>query len=243
MTLLGLESHGTGPQLVWLHGFTQTKQAAPEFRSILAERFEILTIDLPGHGENAHLMADLPGTAELLEEVLPREPVIIAGYSMGSRIALHFALQYPERVVGVATVGATRGIQDLDERSARRERDDELAGRIRSIGTEAFLVEWLGQDMFANLPPELPESRSSNAEGLALALENLGTGTQEWLGDRLQEITTPLVALAGTLDSKFAVEAAAISEASSNGTCWLVENALHPAHLEKPDVAATLIRF
>jgi len=243
MTLLGLESHGAGPKLVWLHGFTQTKHAAPEFRSILTERFEILTIDLPGHGENAHLIADLPGTAELLADVLPQDPFVIAGYSMGSRVALHFALQYPQRITGVATVGATRGIQDPAERSARRERDNELASRIRSIGTEAFLGEWLAQDMFANLPAESPHSRSSNAEGLALALENLGTGTQEWLGGRLMEITTPLVALAGTLDTKFATEAAAISQASPNGTCWLIEKALHPAHIERPDVAATLIRF
>ncbi len=243
MTLLGLESNGTGPQLVWLHGFTQTKHAAPEFRSILAERFEVLTVDLPGHGENADVSANLVETAELLAHVLPREPLVIAGYSMGSRVALHFALQFPERVRGVATIGTTRGIHDLAERRARRERDEQLAARIRTIGVDAFLAEWRKQEMFAQLPAESRESRSHSAEGLARALESLGTGTQEWLGEELSRIAVPFTALAGTLDTKFAAEAAAIAESVPEGTCWLIENALHPAHLEKPDVAAILIRF
>jgi 2-succinyl-6-hydroxy-2,4-cyclohexadiene-1-carboxylate synthase len=243
MTLLGLESIGTGPPLVWLHGFTQTKHAAPEFRSILTERFEVLTIDLPGHGENAEVSANLTETAELLADLLPREPLVIAGYSMGSRVALHFALQFPERVRGIATIGTTRGIQNPAERAARRERDEQLASRIRAIGFAAFLTEWRSQEMFAQLPIESPESRSHSAEGLARALEHLGTGTQEWLGEKIGNITVPFTTLAGTLDTKFATEAAAIAETVPEGTCWLIENALHPAHLEKPDVAATLIRF
>ncbi|MEI6710540.1 MAG: alpha/beta fold hydrolase [Actinomycetota bacterium] len=243
MTLLGLESNGTGPLLVWLHGFTQTKHTAPEFRSILTERFEVLTVDLPGHGENAHIRANLPRAANLLADILPNEPFIIAGYSMGARIALHLALQHPHRINGVATIGATRGVEDAQARTERRSRDADLADHVRRVGSEVFLAEWLSQPMFANLPPEAPEARSRNAEGLALALEELGTGTQEWLGARLAEIVVPYIALAGTLDTKFATEAQALAEATREGTCWLIENALHPAHMERPDVTATLIRF
>ncbi len=243
MTLLGLESNGTGSPLVWLHGFTQTKHAAQEFRSILTERFEVLTIDLPGHGENAHIAANLSETADLLAEILPKEPFVLAGYSLGSRVALHFAIQHPERLCGLATLGATRGIKHVNERSARRTADNELATRLRAMGAEAFLHEWLAQPMFANLPPETFASRSHDTEGMARALELLGTGTQEWLGDQIGDIAVPYTALAGTLDTKFATEAAALAQAAQNGTCWLIENALHAAHLEKPDVAATLIRF
>src|SRR5665213_2327404 len=53
MSLLGVQRHGSGPIFVWLHGFTQTKDSAFLFRSILAGTNELLTVDLPGHGENS----------------------------------------------------------------------------------------------------------------------------------------------------------------------------------------------
>ena len=67
MSLLGLQRVGTGPVLVWLHGFTQTKDSAHEFLSILAGTYELLTIDLPGHGDNASVTASLDQTADLYD--------------------------------------------------------------------------------------------------------------------------------------------------------------------------------
>src|SRR5208282_6504575 len=98
MSLLGLERVGSGPVLVWLHGFTQSKNSAHEFLSILAGTHELLTIDLPGHGENASVAASLDETADLLVEVLPSEPFMLGGYSFGGRVALHVARRYPERL-------------------------------------------------------------------------------------------------------------------------------------------------
>ena len=69
MSLLGVQRRGSGPPLVWLHGFTQTKDSAHQFRSILAATHELLTLDLPGHGQNAAILASLPETAELLADV------------------------------------------------------------------------------------------------------------------------------------------------------------------------------
>ena len=64
---------------MWLHGFTQSKNSAHQFRSILTGTHEVLTIDLPGHGENAAISASLDETADLLAEALPREPFILGG--------------------------------------------------------------------------------------------------------------------------------------------------------------------
>jgi 2-succinyl-6-hydroxy-2,4-cyclohexadiene-1-carboxylate synthase len=139
MSLLGVQRLGSGPTLVWLHGFTQTKDSAHQFRTILAGMGELLTIDLPGHGENASIAASLTETADLLADVLPDEPFVLGGYSYGARVALHFALAHAPRVRGLVLLGATRGIEDPSERDARRRRDEELADRIEAMGTEAFL--------------------------------------------------------------------------------------------------------
>jgi 2-succinyl-6-hydroxy-2,4-cyclohexadiene-1-carboxylate synthase len=243
MSLLGVQRHGSGPLLVWLHGFTQTKESALKFRSILAGTYEVLTIDLPGHGENASVKASLEETADLLAAALPPDPFILGGYSLGGRVALHFALRHRERLSQLVLLGATRGIEDPEERARRRERDEALATRIERVGTEAFLEEWLAQPMFAALPPDREErlTRSRDPRGLASSLRLSGTGTQNWLGSALAGLEVTTHSLAGALDSKFAVEAQAIADTVRHGVANLIPHARHAAHLEKPELTAALI--
>jgi 2-succinyl-6-hydroxy-2,4-cyclohexadiene-1-carboxylate synthase len=243
MSLLGLQRAGSGPVLVWLHGFTQTKNSAHEFLSILAGSYELLTIDLPGHGENASISASLDETADLLAEVLPREPFLLGGYSFGGRVALHVAQRYPQRLSHLVLLSATLGIRDESERRERRERDDALADRIEEIGADPFLDEWLAQPMFASLPHDSRErqARSHDAHGLAMSLRLSGTGTQRWLGESLGEFERPALALAGAEDKKFVLEARRLQDAFTHSSSAFVADAGHAAHLERPHLVAQLV--
>ena len=229
--------------MVWLHGFTQTRESAHQFRTILAGTHELLTLDLPGHGENSSVTASLPETAELLADALPSEPFVLGGYSYGARVALHLALLDPARIHSLVLLGATRGIEDEGERRERRARDEELADRIERVGTDAFLEEWLRMPMFASLPddPDERAARSRDAHGLASSLRSSGTGTQRWLAPTLARIDCPTLALAGSLDDKFIAEATAIAATVQHGTHRIVSDAHHAAHLERPAQAATVI--
>jgi len=236
MKLLGLTRNGAGPTFVWLHGFTQTKESAHVFRSLMASTFEMVTIDLPGHGENVEVSASLPEIADLLVDTVPDQEFILGGYSFGGRVALHVALKYPERVRALVTIGATRGIASLEERRARQENDEQLANEIEVIGIDAFLEKWLAQDMFAHLPADDLEraARSRDARGLAASLRDAGTGTQYWLGDVLGQLTMPYLALAGQYDQKFSSEAVALASGAKHGRYLIIPNAHHAAHLEAP---------
>lgn len=244
MPLLSYDRQGSGPTLVWLHGFTQTRASAHQFRTILAGTHELLAPDLPGHGAAAEISASLEETADLLAATLPDGPVAFGGYSYGARVALHVALRHPNRVRQLVLLGATRGIEDPSERAARRERDEQLAHRIETMGTRAFLEEWLAQPMFASLPHDAIEmaARSNDASGLASSLRRSGTGTQEWLGRRLAQIDVPTLALAGELDAKFTLEARAIAQGVTNGTYRSIERAGHAAHLEQPTLSAMVVQ-
>ncbi len=244
MSLLGVQRHGSGPLLVWLHGFTQTKDSAHRFRSILTGTNELLTLDLPGHGENATILASLDGTAVLLAEVLPDEPFTLGGYSFGARVALHFALHYPARVDRLVLLGASRGIEDPLDREERRRGDEALAERIELVGADAFLDEWLAREMFASLPDDPNEraARSSDAAGLAGSLRLAGTGTQRWLNPELRSLSTPTLALAGALDQKFRLEATAIADQVLDGRAEFVADAHHAAHLEQPERCASIVQ-
>jgi len=244
MSLLGVQRHGSGQPLVWLHGFTQTKDSAHQFRSILAGTNELLTLDLPGHGENAGISASLDETADLLADVLPVEPFMLGGYSFGARVALHFALHYPSRVSTLVVLGATRGIPDAHEREERRRSDEALASRIEVIGSDAFLDEWLAREMFMSLPNDPLEraARSCDAAGLANSLRFAGTGTQRWLAPELPDLSIPTMAVAGALDPKFSLEATSIAECMPNAVATFVAGAHHAAHLEQPEATADLVQ-
>ena len=228
---------------MWLHGFTQTKATGHQFRSILAGAYELLTIDLPGHGENASVTASLDDTADLLADALPTDPFILGGYSLGGRVALHVALRHPKRVSHLALLSATSGIVDDDERQARRARDELLARRIEAVGTDAFLDEWLAQPMFVSLPrdPRERAARSSNAQGLAASLRHAGTGTQAWLGPKLGELAMPTTVVAGANDAKFTAEAQRFAEYIPQASISVVLDAGHAAHLEKPGASASAL--
>jgi 2-succinyl-6-hydroxy-2,4-cyclohexadiene-1-carboxylate synthase len=243
MSLLSVQREGSGPTFVWLHGFTQTRASAHQFRSILAGSHELLTLDLPGHGTARGLKGSLEESADWVADVLPDGAVALGGYSFGGRVALHLALRNPELLNHLVLLGATRGIENQWERRARRDRDEALAQRIHKIGGPAFLDEWLAQPMFAALPDDPLEraARSADADGLANSLRLAGTGTQAWLAPLLASITTPTLALAGVRDTKFSAEAQAIALAVSSGSYDLIDAAGHAAHLEQPAATAQRI--
>jgi 2-succinyl-6-hydroxy-2,4-cyclohexadiene-1-carboxylate synthase len=244
MSLLSVQREGSGPSFVWLHGFTQTRASAHQFRSILAGSHELWTLDLPGHGDAGALRASLDETADLVADVLPSEPAALGGYSFGARVALHVALRHPERLSALVLLGASRGIEGVGERRERVLRDESLARHIEDVGVEVFLDEWLDQPMFSSLPDDPLEraSRSSNdSRGLAASLRLAGTGTQTWLAPLLGSINTPTLALAGSSDAKFAAEARAIALDVADGAWDLIRDAGHAGHLEQPERTADRI--
>ena len=89
-------------------------------------------------------------------------------------------------------LGATGGIDDEGERTARRAADDALAASIEADGVAAFVDRWLAQPLFAGVPDDpadRADRRANTAAGLASSLRLAGTGTQVPVWDRLPELT------------------------------------------------------
>lgn len=81
------------------------------------------------------------------------------GYSMGGRVALHAALAHPDQVQRLVLVGATAGLDDPDEREARRTADERLADHIEVVGVQTFIDEWLENPLFEGLTDETAQRR------------------------------------------------------------------------------------
>ncbi len=226
-----------GPaRLVLVHGFTQTLRSWDGMTATLAETFEVVRVDLPGHGGSAAVDLDFAATAAAIGDAGGTATYV--GYSMGARLCLRLALDRPDLVPALVLVGASPGLGDDGERAARRASDEALADEIERIGTAAFLDSWLAQPMFSTLQPEpvdLEARLANTSTGLATALRRLGTGQQEPVWDRLAELDMPVLAVAGDDDVKFARLARDMADAIGvNAEVVAVAGAGHAAHLERP---------
>jgi 2-succinyl-6-hydroxy-2,4-cyclohexadiene-1-carboxylate synthase len=210
----------------------------------LGQDHDLIALDAPGHGSAGHLRLDLPGAARRAASRGGR--AVYIGYSMGARMAIHVALNHPDVVESLVLIGGTPGISDPGERAARQAQDHKLADHIRSIGVDAFLVEWLAQPLFAGLPDWArfdDERRRNTPEGLATSLELCGTGSQTSLWPRLQELSMPVLLVAGTQDSRYADIAHRMAPAiGPNASVALIPDAGHTAHLENPDAFLAAFR-
>lgn len=214
-----------------MHGFTQTGRSWAPIAGALGA--DVLTPDLPGHGDRADRPCGLWAGARAIGLECGRGTYV--GYSAGGRHLLHLALARPDLVERLVLLGATGGIDDQAERAARLAADDALARRIEAIGVERFLDEWLAQPLFAGVPDEGRDDRLRNtAGGLAASLRLAGTGAQEPLWDRLPAIRCPVLVLAGERDEKFAALGRRLAGSLPDADLALVPGAGHAAHLERP---------
>lgn len=244
-TQLHRQVAGAGARVVLVHGFTQTLASWQPVAGDLATDHEVVVVDLPGHGGSGRLEADLATTSRLLGGAGGRATYV--GYSMGGRVALRLALDRPDLVERLVVLGATAGIDDADERAARRVSDDVLAARIERDGVEPFLAGWLTQPLFGGLvptPADLAARRANTADGLASSLRQAGTATMDppWWDD-LHHIAAPTLVLAGERDHKFTALGRRLVEAiGTNARFAVIDGAGHAAHLQRPATVASSIR-
>src|SRR5690606_14735843 len=98
---------GAVSAVLLLHGFLGRGSDWAPVRALLGAEAEALTPDLPGHGRAVGLPGGaytMNGASDRLVALLDArgvERAIVAGYSMGGRLALHLALQHPSRVSGL----------------------------------------------------------------------------------------------------------------------------------------------
>lgn len=107
------------PTVVFIHGAQNDHTVwALQTRYFAHHGFGVLAIDLPGHGRSkGPALASVEDMATWLLAVLDAADVaeaLLVGHSMGSLIALDASLQAPDRVRGLAMIGATYPMKVAD---------------------------------------------------------------------------------------------------------------------------------
>jgi 2-succinyl-6-hydroxy-2,4-cyclohexadiene-1-carboxylate synthase len=232
---------------VLLHGFTgsATSWEGRLVDGLAGAGLAPVLVDLPGHG--ADIGATAPDGFTLraaLERIgaAGRWPADLIGYSMGGRLALHFAAAHPDRVRRLVLESASPGLATESECTGRRIADELLAARIEAEGIEWFVEHWESQPMFAGRqrldPDRVLRHRGlrlrNDARSLAAALRGLGTGALPSLWDDLERIAQPTLLVVGELDEKFVRIAERMARAMPRARVAVIPGAGHSVHLEAP---------
>src|SRR4030067_648858 len=113
MTGLHVDSYeysGTGSSgspLLLIHGWAMHGGMWRTVAERLAQHFQVLAVDLPGHGESEALAnADLDTVVDALSARFC-EPLNICGWSLGGQVALRWAMRYPQQVQRLMLVAST----------------------------------------------------------------------------------------------------------------------------------------
>jgi 2-succinyl-6-hydroxy-2,4-cyclohexadiene-1-carboxylate synthase len=226
--------------LVLLHGFGGTRHAWDRVLAHLpAERYRPLALDLPGHGDQAD--APRPITFDgCAASVLERSPerFVLAGYSMGGRIALHVALVAPKLIDRLILISTTAGIEDPAERAARRDQDRRLATEIENGSIVDFVARWRAQPMFAGDPSGVDalaraDHLRNGPAAVAAVLRGVGTGEMQPLWERLNELKMPITIIVGERDAKFHVLGRRMADLLPQATLVMAQGG-HVLPLENP---------
>ena len=108
---LEFDDQGSGPAMVFLHGWSLGKDAFARQRRELSDRYRVIVPDMRGHGNSKRFeqgdgIDTLAGDVERLLVALELPDVILVGWSMGALVAWQLA-QGPQR-------GRIRGIVTID---------------------------------------------------------------------------------------------------------------------------------
>jgi pimeloyl-ACP methyl ester carboxylesterase len=98
-------SYGNGPELIFcLHGYGESGESFAYLGEKLGDRFTLVCPDLPLHGKTDWIEETFEPTdldaifIQLADTFNRREPFVLAGFSMGGRLAVAFTEKYPTRI-------------------------------------------------------------------------------------------------------------------------------------------------
>ena len=247
---------GSGSPVLLLHGFTGRGSGWGALATALARRFQVVVVDLPGHGRSG-TPADLTKgsverTADDLAAILADAglaPAHVLGYSLGARIALRLAVGHPESLRRLILESPSAGLKSPSDRAARRAADERRAARLERDGITPFIDEWEREPVFASQSRLSParvarlraERLRNRPAGLAASLRGAGQGVMEPLFDRLAGVHAPTLVIAGALDPIGRARAEGVAAGIPGSRLEVIPDAGHAAHLETPATVRSLV--
>lgn len=214
---LHIEARGTGPAIVFTHGFGRASETWAAQVDALAGDHHVVTWDMRGHGKSevpAGLYAREDALADLsavVDAAMAESggPALLVGHSLGGYFSLAYTLGRPETVRGLALLSTGPGFRNPDS----------MAKYNRGVAVMA------------------------SAAGLTDNTAHVALHHDSMVIDRLAEITCPTVVICGADDRPVYVNGVRyLAERLASATLVEIEGAAHEPHVDKPDEVIAALR-
>ncbi len=250
-TKFHLVDQGSGPPLLFVHGFPLDHQMWLGQIDALADEYRVLAPDLRGFGESESSLevVSMERYADDLVSILDAlevdQPVSLCGLSMGGYVAWQFWKRHARKLDKLILCD-TRAVADSTEAALARR---ELAKDVLAQGT-SMLVEAMIPKLFSSKSrekkPDIVEATSAviqkaNRMGVAAALRGMADrpDVTHWL----RQIRVPTLVVCGEEDAISVVsEMGEIADQLPQATFTVVPDCGHMAPLEDPAFVNRAIR-
>lgn len=229
-------SEGSGQTIVFIHGLGGNTNNWLYQRMEFKKTFHVLTLDLPGHGRSKEARSvpfnEYSAIIKQLMDQLGLPDVIVCGISMGGKVALQFAKDYPDAARGLVLANT---FACLDEEA--RENQKHLYRLIKQPdGVDNWMKNMIGQmglDPHSRLAKAFDAGIKENdlefIYELAMELQEI-----DQCGD-LKSIHSPALILHGVRDQFVPLRyAIGLQEGLPNATLKVIENSGHLPNVEQP---------
>jgi 3-oxoadipate enol-lactonase len=240
------EVSGSGPSLVLCHGYTGSHQDWMFQVPVLAQKYQVVTIDHRGHGTSdapssadAYSIPTLGNDLYILLNYLDIARCCLVGHSMGGLVALQLALDQPQVVSSLVLVDTASGPVNIPGHADRR---GELHAIARTDGMEAVFDydaknNPLSLRRFERYPRLFNRSKQRMLEMPVDGYVYIGQALSECedLTRRLEEISVPTLVMVGEEDFPFQQPSRTLAEDMPNAQLRVVPQALHCPQEEEPE--------
>jgi len=245
---LAYEERGSGPVLLFIHGFPFDRTMWVAQLAGLAKIRTAVAVDLRGHGLSdvmsggdfsMDLFAD--DVAKTLDAI-GADKADIVGLSMGGYVLFSFWRRHPERVRSLIFID-TKAEADSDEAKAGREKTAETAASqgMQPI-YETLASKVVGSSPSVEVQDKLKEMMLGTAPEVAaadaLAMRDRADSTAD-----LPNITVPVLWLHGEEDALMPIEGARASAAKVPGAKFVsIPKGGHVSPMENPEAVNAAIQ-
>ncbi|MGJ8694351.1 MAG: alpha/beta fold hydrolase [Thalassotalea sp.] len=164
MSLLHFKQVGTGPDIILIHGLFGSLDNLGMVAKALAQKYRVTSVDVRNHGQSFHhtdmSYQQTSGDVIALMDHLKIETAHILGHSMGGKIAMQMAIDYPNKVnkLMIADIAPVQypahhekiitGLLSLNfaELENRKSADLQLSHYVDDVGVRQFLLRNLALD-------------------------------------------------------------------------------------------------
>jgi pimeloyl-ACP methyl ester carboxylesterase len=200
------QGDASGLPVVFLHGVTDSWRSFEGVLPYVPSSMRAIAVSQRGHGDSSrpdsYRFADFSSDLELFLDALKLRAAVIVGHSMGSYVAQRFAIDHPERTLGIVLMGSFPALRG---KPAVRELWDSTVSTLTDPVDPQFILEFQKSTLAQPVPPALldtvvRESQKVPARVWRATFEHF---LEADFSDELSRIAAPTLVMWGDQDAVF----------------------------------------